>query len=267
MQSYYIAMDYNCNYSFSADLMSSIFEFDTVSEIPKEQKRTYVNVILPLPLPQLYTYSVPFHLIHEVKKGLRVEVEMGRQGLFSALIYKVHNETPAYQTKPVLAILDESPVVSDKQFELWEWLSAYYLCTLGEIMQAALPAGLKLNGETKIYLNIDYHQMIDWSGLNETETQIIRVLETETELNASDLQKKISVKSIQPAIKTLLDKHLIAMRDDLIEKYKPKTITCVRFAEPFNIANPDSLKSAFEIIGKRSEKQLKTLLAFISILK
>lgn len=239
------------------------------TEPAKETKRTYVTVIVPLPLPKLYTYSVPFHLLSQVKVGVRVELQMGRQGLYAGLVYQIHGEAPDYNTKPILSVLDEEPVVTEKQFKLWEWMSDYYLCTMGEVMQAALPAGLKMAGETKLVLYPDF-QDDDFfslsSKLNNKESFVVEALQKHNELSVDELQKMMNQKTIQPIIKTLLEKKIIFLKEELQERYKPKKIGMVALAEPYNLADPNSLKLAFETVG-RANRQMEALMAMIQILK
>lgn len=239
-------------------------------ESAKETKRTYVKVVVPLPLPKLYTYSVPYHLIAMVQVGVRVEVQLGRQGLYAALVYEIHNETPEYQAKPILSVLDEMPVVTDKQFRLWEWMAEYYVCTIGEVMQAALPAGLKLAGETKLVLYPDY-QEVDWltlsSQFNNKETFIVEELQKRGEMSVDDLQKLMNQKTIQPFIKSLLEKKIIFLKEELQERYRPKKVGMVTLTEPYNLNNPASIKAAFEVLGTRSNRQMETFMAFIQLAK
>src|ERR1044071_7648191 len=118
--------------------------------------KLFVNVILPLALPRLLTYSVPDELIAAVAPGKRVVVQLGKQKIYSAIIRSVHSTDPGYPLKDIHSVLDEQPVVTEKQFQLWEWMASYYLCHTGEVMSSALPSALKLHSETKIMLNGDY---------------------------------------------------------------------------------------------------------------
>ena len=108
----------------------------------------FVDVILPLPLQGTFTYSVPENLQESVAPGCRVKVPLGKSKTYTALITSVHNtETIGYEIKPIIEVLDETPIILENQVKLWEWISKYYLCSLGEIYKAAVPQGLK--GEFK----------------------------------------------------------------------------------------------------------------------
>ena len=120
-------------------------------------KELFADVILPLALPNAFTYSIPENLQDNVKVGVRVVVEFRTKKLYTAMVCRVHENKPAdYKTKPIENILDESPIVNETQLAFWKWMAEYYLCTIGEVMNAALPSGLKLSSETKIILNTEF---------------------------------------------------------------------------------------------------------------
>ena len=108
----------------------------------------FVEVILPLPLAGTFTYSIPEELKGKVSPGCRVTVPFGKKTTYTALVASLHDNTNSdYDIRPIYDILDETPIVLDKQIKLWDWISKYYMCSLGEIYKAAIPQGLK--GEFK----------------------------------------------------------------------------------------------------------------------
>lgn len=135
----------------------------------------YADVILPLALAQTYTYGVPLELQGEVKVGCRVEVQFGARRIYSGLVRRLHDEKPSYPLKPVRGVLDQEPVVTTLQMELWAWMAAYYCCTEGEIMAVALPAHLKLVSETYVALNEGLE--IDAAELDDDEFMVMQALE------------------------------------------------------------------------------------------
>ena len=127
----------------------------------------FTNIILPLALPKTYTFSVPEPLIEFVMPGKRAIVQFGEKRYYTGIIYQIHNNKPTgYETKDIISVLDEKPLVNAGQLKLWEWIAGYYCCTLGEVFKAALPAGLKLESETNIVLNTGIE---GFPGLNEEE--------------------------------------------------------------------------------------------------
>ena len=103
----------------------------------------YVDVILPLPLPGLFTYSVPDGMEGRGVFGKRLLVPLGRSKKYIGMAVKTHDEKPAFEVKPIEQVLDENPVLLERQYRLWSWISDYYMSPLGDVYNAAFPAGLK----------------------------------------------------------------------------------------------------------------------------
>ncbi|MDR3181136.1 MAG: primosomal protein N' [Prevotellaceae bacterium] len=120
----------------------------------------YVNVILPLALPQMLTYAVPGEFSGKVQPGMRVEVEVGRKH-YRALVYSLQNEAPqGFAVRPLRGVTDLAPVVTAKQFELWKWIASYYMCTMGEVMTAALPNGLRTTYKPRTETFVRLHESV-----------------------------------------------------------------------------------------------------------
>jgi len=229
---------------------------------PSATVQTYVTVILPLALPKEYTYHVPLEMVEQIQPGIRVEVQFGKNKLYSALVYKVLDEKPeAYTPKPIVSVLDDSPIVTEKQFTFWKWIAKYYCCTVGEVMNAALPSGLKLASETKLVLSPIFDG--DFSDLNDREYLIAEALTIQNELTIDEVRKIVNLKSVYHLIDGLLDKKVISIEEELKQKYKPKTIDCVQLAEPYQSDN-DLLRHAFEQI-ERATRQTEALIGFVQL--
>ena len=109
----------------------------------------FVDVILPLNLPNTLTYGVPLELQPKIKLGVRVEVKLGKNKVFAGLVKKIHEQQPeGYKVQPILSVIDKVPILQTWQLKYWEWIHHYYMQSLGSIMQAALPAHLKLMNES-----------------------------------------------------------------------------------------------------------------------
>ena len=105
----------------------------------------FVDVILPLAVPNLYTYRVPHDWNDVIAIGKRVVVQFGKGRLYSALVRNLHETPPKqYEAKYIDSILDEFPIVNVSQFALWDWISSYYMCHIGDVMIASLPGGFRL---------------------------------------------------------------------------------------------------------------------------
>lgn len=227
----------------------------------EERQTLFADVILPLAISKFYTYRVPFPQTDNVAVGKRVIVQFGRSKLYTAVIARIHDQAPTlYESKYLLDILDERPLITSLQLKLWDWIANYYLCNTGEVMQAALPAALKLASETKIQAL--QNPEVNRSELNDKEFIIMEALDIAGELKVSDVIKLLSQKTVFPIIKRLLDKGAITVSEKLQERYKPKK-------KAFLILNPlfsdtDSRKLLFENLS-RAPKQEDALLTYIQL--
>ena len=164
----------------------------------------FVDVILPLSVPNLYTYRVPYDWNDSIAVGQRVVVQFGKGKLYSALVRRVHEVPPKqYAAKYIESILDEFPVVNEKQFALWEWMSGYYMCTIGDVMIAALPGGLRLSSETKLILHQDYKEKLPATDLSDKEFLILDALELRDVLSLNDVSAIVEQKTVYPLIKSI----------------------------------------------------------------
>lgn len=136
----------------------------------------YADVILPLSIQRNYTFGVPVEMQHKVKIGCRVEVQFGARKIYSGIIKNLHNNKPeVYEVKPIRSLLDDEPMVTQSQLTFWEWLASYYMCSEGEVMNAALPAHFKLVSETFVIINDDIN--MDEYELTDDEFMVMQALE------------------------------------------------------------------------------------------
>ena len=107
--------------------------------------RYFVDVILPLALPKTYTYYLTEEQYNKIRLGFRVTVPFGKEKIYTAIVKKIHNKIPkVYEPKPIHMVLDEIPIVTETQLKFWDWLSSYYMCSVGEILKASIPSALLL---------------------------------------------------------------------------------------------------------------------------
>ncbi len=227
-------------------------------------RRTYfVDVLLPLALRGCYTYRVPHEWAGQVERGKRVVVQFGKNKIYAALVYRVHQEAPQrYEAKYILDVLDEFAIVTPEQFPLWEWIAHYYMCTLGEVMQAALPSALKLASETKIIAaNVEG---VDRLALHEKEHLILDALDISPELRVSDIIKLLGQKTVFPILKRLFDQGLILISEEIAERYKPKRKSYLVLADDYT----DDVGKRNLLEGlNRAPKQQDAVLAFLHLSK
>lgn len=222
--------------------------------------KRYVDVIVPLPIAGQYTYSLPEEMAGRVCLGCRVVVPFGRKKFYTGLVTRVHEEAPeAYDTKDVSELLDERPVLLERQYKFWQWLSDYYLCTLGDVYKAALPSGMKLESETLVVYNPDFEAE---TSLTEREQRVLDLLSRDTEQCITQLEKNCGTRQLLPVIQSLLEKGAICVKEELKRSYKPKMETRVRLKEPMR--SEEALRQQFDLLA-RAPKQLAVLMKYLEL--
>ena len=221
----------------------------------------FATVVLPLALPNNYTFHIPNELADRVKFGVHVEVQFGAgRDLYAAVVIAVSEKKPDYTTKPILQVIDSEPIIAPVQLEFWEWVARYYSCTLGEVMNAALPTNMKLSSETRVVLNPEHDQ--NFSELDEKEYLIAEALTIQHELTIEQIQKILNQKTVYPIVNRLMMLQILDIKEELQHRFKPKMVSCVRLNA--NYTEGSSFSSAFELV-KNSEKQTAALLAFAQL--
>lgn len=222
----------------------------------------FAEVIIPLALPKNYTWSVPDALQAQVRPGVRVEVVLGKNKKYAGLIKALHKQKPAYETKDILNVLDTEPVVFPEQLKLWEWVAAYYMCSEGEVMAAALPAHFKLSSETVIIYNEEFGD--DFSELDHDEYLIAEALLVKKELSITEVQQLLDNPHAYPVIKKLIEKKVCFVWEALKQTYSPKKETYIRLNPIYE--NEDKLADLLNN-WTRAPKQMELLLAYLHLLK
>lgn len=228
-----------------------------------DRETLFVDVILPLYIAKTYTYRVPLEWNAEVTIGKRVIVQFGRNKIYAAIIHKVSKEAPlSYEAKYILNVIDEDPVVDANQLALWEWISGYYMCYLGEVMQAALPAALKMASETKIVAseNVD----LDRSLLSDKGYMVMEALDVAGELTVNDIVKLLGQRTVFPLLKKLFDQGYILISEEIKDRYMPKRKTYLRFTPEFD--DGESIRGLLDSLN-RAPKQQDAVLGFIQLRK
>ncbi|MBQ8968648.1 MAG: primosomal protein N' [Bacteroidaceae bacterium] len=222
-----------------------------------------VDVVLPLPLAETYTYRLPEPLRGRVAVGSRLIVPFGAKKIYSAIVVAVREGVvpEGQKLKDAVDLMDEAPILLPSQLWLWRWIANYYICTLGEVYKAALPNGLKLESESVVVYNPDYS--VD-TPLGKTEQHIVDLLEHLREQKIMNLQKAVGVKNILPIVKSLLEKGAVVMREELKRAYRPKTEHCVRLTEEF--FSEERLNSLFDDLS-RAPRQHALLLHYLDLSK
>ena len=227
-----------------------------------EDGNVYAEVIIPLALPTNYTWSIPEHLKEKIKNGIRVEVEL-RNKKYTGIVKRTFTKKPeAFNPKPILNVLDAEPLVYENQLALWQWIADYYMCSEGEVMQAAVPSNLKLSSETIVVWNDEHDE--DFAHLDNDEFIVAEALTIKKELKLSEVQQLLDASHVYPVIKRLIEKKICYVWEELKEKYKEKKETYIILNPEYH--NEDKLAELLNS-WSRAPKQLDLLLSYLHLLK
>lgn len=221
----------------------------------------YATVIIPLSLPENYIWQIPDSFLPDSKVGVRVEVEL-KNKKYAGIIKSISSEAPkSFKPKFILNILDTEPLIYEIQLQLWKWMANYYMCTEGDIMQAALPANLKLSSESVLIWNEDSEiDITSTNFLNDEEYILAEAIQLKKEIKISEAQKILDIINVYPVIKNLIDKKVCYVWEELRTKYKPKTDTFISLHATYkNEQNLEKLLNEWT----KAPKQLELLLGYI----
>ena len=227
-----------------------------------ERTTYFVEVILPLPVPGLFTYRVPYEMNDYIEKWKRVVVQFGKKKIYTAIVVNIHETPPPnYSVKYILSILDQKAVMNNIQYGFWKWIADYYMSEPGEVMNVAIPSALKLASESKIVMNPDFDG--DYDSLGEKEYLVAEALDIQKQLTLTEVENIVEQKKVIPLIKTLIEKRLVLMEEELKEKYKPKIESYIRLTTKYR--DEKKLGELFDQLEKRAYKQLEVLMAYIQL--
>jgi len=221
----------------------------------------YADVILPLNLPQMLTYGIPYQMEALLQPGMRVEVALGKNKQYAGIVARLHDEKPeAYQVKPIKGIIDSEPVVNKIQLQFWFWIAQYYMAAPGEVMHAALPAHLKLIGETRLlWMPKENHEILQWSN----EAQLaVDAFEIKKEITISELREITGMRHFAAVLNELLEKEAVLINDSLEPSYRPRTEKVISLAYEFT--EEKALIALFDELS-RAPKQLELLMAYMEL--
>ena len=228
---------------------------------PAEENKCWAEVILPLALPVNYTYSVSDAIAPKLHPGCRVEVVL-KNKKYAGLFKKFITEPPLFETKYILNVLDDEPLLFPQQLKLWQWISQYYMCSEGEVMSAALPTNFKLSSESVLVFNEEAGD--DFSQLGDEEFLVAEALLLRKELRLTEVQQLLDATHVYPIIKKLIDKKICFVWEELNEKYKVKKENYVILNSIFD--DEGKLASLLNEWSK-APKQMELLLSYLHLLK
>ncbi|MEQ8908012.1 MAG: primosomal protein N' [Vicingaceae bacterium] len=227
-----------------------------------DRKTLFVDLILPLAIPNTYTYRVPRDWEELVAVGQRVIVQFGKgQKQYSAIVHHIHEKPPQhYEAKYLDSILDEQPILHQTQLDFWAWISNYYMAHLGEVMNAALPGGLRLASETRVLLHPAYQAVVN--ELSDEEYLVVEALELREVLDLKEISEILDVKHVQPKIKSLIEKKAVITEEEIKQRFKPKMVEYVKLTN--KASDETKMKAIFDEL-ERAPRQLEMLMTFLQL--
>lgn len=218
----------------------------------------YIDVLLPLSIPNLFTYHLSSESYFDIQAGARVLVQFGKRKIYTALVVAIHANKPTnYQTKEIIDVLDEKPIIQEYQLKFWEWIAQYYMCHLGEVYTAALPSGLKPESETRLYPG-KKEETFQLSLLHETILE--QVFDTPG-INILTLESRLNKKNLLVHIKKLAENKLLQFDEAVGYKVKAKTAWYVTLHEAYR--TNERLQHITDHLERKAPKQNDILMAYL----
>ncbi|WP_136465556.1 replication restart helicase PriA [Flagellimonas onchidii] len=221
----------------------------------------FLDVVLPIPLERRFTYKISQKEAGFIQKGMRVAIPFGKSKIYTALAYGVHQNAPeAYEAKEIYQILDETPLVNQFQFQHWEWIAQYYMCTLGEVVRSALPSSFLLESETLILPNKETE--INDLELKDDEFLVYEALQHQSMLKVGEVSDIVDKKNVLPLLNRLVQKGVVCQKEELYEQYKPKLVRYVKLSAEFD--DESRLEDLLNSLS-RAPKQSQVVLSLFQI--
>ncbi len=224
----------------------------------------YAKVLVPLAVQGEFTYALPPALAERVRVGSRVVVSFGPRRYYTAVVVEVGTEPPpeGVEVKEITEVADADPVAFPAQLDFWKWVAAYYICSPGEVMKAALPTGLKLESETVITRETDFDATA--AELTPQETRLLAALPHGKAVRVADVGRTLRGVGVLRAVQSLMEKGAVCVSESMQRGYRPRTETHVRLTEAYGSEEAvnallDSLKT------KRTEGQERLLLRYLDL--
>ncbi len=233
---------------------------DTLIYLSKPLTINFINVILPIPLQKLFTYRITAAEANFIQIGSRVAVPFGKSKIFTAIVFEKHFEEPqAYEAKEIYQILDDAPIITELQLKQWQWIASYYMCSLGDVLRAALPKAFLLESETLVLKNDSFE---DISILTDDEYLIWEALEQQSKLKIHDIAKILDRKGVLSVVNGLLSKDAIEVKEEIYEQYKPKFVKYLQLH--ISYTTDESLHKLLDDLS-RAPKQREIMLSFFQL--
>ncbi len=222
----------------------------------------YASVILPLAVEGTFTYIVPPEMTGRVTPGCRVIVPFGKRHFYTGIVEGISSGKPSgMELKSIALTLDNEPIITETQLRLWHWIARYYLCTVGEVMNAALPSALKIESETRLQIPDDLEPEA-FANCTPSDIQIIDYVRSNPKASVKSIEKDLSIRAAGATITRMLDRGIICVNEKLVERFRSVHKPYVTLTIPRG--DRQALNSALESL-RRSKRQEEVLVALVSM--
>jgi len=224
----------------------------------------FVDVAVTLAIPNLLTFSLE-GIDVPVAPGMRVVVQVGARRLYTGVVWRVHGLAPSdYAVRPVEAVVDDEPVLTPGQMALFDWMAAYYLCTRGEVLAAALPSGLKLTSETRLVLHprLGGGGRAEGAGLGDGERRVLEALSLREGLSMKEVATLLGVVHPQRVVNRLLQGDWVMTEEEVKSRWRPEV---ERWVLPGADWPPteEGLGDLLDGLGRRSPRQAALVMGYL----
>lgn len=222
----------------------------------------YAGVIVPKPLDNIFTYSVPLTMQDALKVGSRVLVQFGARHYYTGIVSSLSPVRPQLpDIKEISQLLDAAPVVRHPQLRFWEWMAQYYLCSIGEVMNAAIPAGLKLESESVVSA-VPEPEPDEIEACTPTELRVLQEISEKGSVSVRQLEGKGSKTSLTPVVTALMNRGLVTVSEKVAERYN---VVKRYYIRPLVVRHDKTaLDAAFAALG-RSQKREEAFVGLLAL--
>ncbi|MDD4148608.1 MAG: primosomal protein N' [Bacteroidales bacterium] len=219
-------------------------------------KYKFAEILLPVPLHKIFTYSIPKEFDSKIIRGGRVTVNFGKRKLYTGIVISTHNNIPDFDAKDIEDYYDEKKFVTEHQLQLWQWISTYYCCSQGDVLNAAIPSALIPSSQSGFY----YDDINNFSGeLNEAENKILTFMQNAKISELDKIADATNIKNPMRQLQSLQQKGIISINQQMHKKYKPTYKNYIVFKNEFLEKNA----SEYENLNKKGSRQ-KDIINYLS---
>ena len=214
----------------------------------------YIDVLLPFPLKNFYTYRISKEEFKFIKSGFRVLVPFGGKRVFTGIIIDKHKNIPdSYEPKEIFAFQDDLPVVDENQILFWKWMSNYYQCSMGQILKASMPSSFLLTSETLLEKNLS--KKIDYRKISDEEILILDALDLK-KIKIDEVRLILNKKNIFSIVNNLIKKGYVNSIQSVRDRYKPKLVKYIKLDKRYSESKN---KNSYNLEFKKSPRKRKII--------